>query len=65
MTEVEAIEEKLSNKHSNEGARIFSDEQFRSWAHLIQMGKHSSYNTPPTPTHLLDKPVTPYHPVKE
>lgn len=47
MTEVEAIEEKLKNKHSNEGARVFSDEQFRSWAHLIQMGKHSSYDTPP------------------
>ena len=47
MTEVKAIEEKLKDKHSNERAKVFSDEQFRSWAHLIQTGKHSSYDTPP------------------
>ena len=47
MTEVQVIEEKLKEKHNKDGAKIFSDEQIRTWAHLIQMGKHSSYDVPP------------------
>ena len=47
MTEVESIEEKLKEKHCKDGISEFSDEQLRSWAHLIQMGKHSSYEKPP------------------
>ena len=44
MTEVEMIEEELKEKHSN---GQYTDEQIRSWAHLIQMKKHSSYDSPP------------------
>ena len=29
------------------GTKVFSNEQIRTWAHLIQMGKHSSYIFPP------------------
>lgn len=44
ITEVEAIEEDLRDKHSG---GPYSEEQLRSWAHLIQMKKHSSYDVPP------------------
>ena len=43
MTEVEGIEAKLKEKHS----ASYSGEQFRAWAHLIQMEKHDSYEVPP------------------
>ena len=44
MTEVEMIEAELAEKHSGGS---FTDEQLRSWAHLIQMKKWGSYDTPP------------------
>ncbi len=44
MTEVEEVEEKLREKHPD---GPYSEEQLRSWAHLIQMKKHSSYDVPP------------------
>lgn len=44
MTEVEEIEESLREKHAD---GLYSEEQLRSWAHLIQMKKHSSYDVPP------------------
>ncbi len=44
MTEVEMIEEELKGKHTDDQ---YTDEQTRSWAHLIQMKKHSSYDCPP------------------
>ena len=44
MIEVEEIEEDLEERHGGEG---YSGEQLRSWAHLIQLKKHSSYETPP------------------
>lgn len=44
MTAVEMIEEELKEKHSD---GKYTDEQIRSWAHLIQMKKHSSYECPP------------------
>lgn len=44
MTEVEMIEEELKGKHTDDQ---YTDEQIRSWAHLIQMKKHSSYDCPP------------------
>ena len=43
MAEVATIEDKLQEKHSGK----FTDQQLRSWAHLIQMKKHSSYDEPP------------------
>ena len=43
MAEVTAIEDKLQEKHSG----MYTDQQLRSWAHLIQMKKHSSYDEPP------------------
>ena len=45
--EVQVIEDKLKEVHNKDRAKVFSDEQLRTWAHLIQMGKHSSYDTPP------------------
>ena len=47
MTEVQEIEEKIKELHNKGGTKVFSDEQIRTWAHLIQMGKHSSYDFPP------------------
>ena len=44
MTEVESIEEDLKKKHSD---GPYSEEQLCSWAHLIQMKKHTSYDVPP------------------
>ena len=40
MTEVEAIEAELREKHAD---GIYSEHQLQSWAHWIQMKKHSSY----------------------
>ena len=53
MVEVSSIEEKLKEKHSGR----YTDEQLRSWAHLIQMCKHNSYEEPP------DKPF--FHPSRK
>ena len=44
MTEVEAIEADLREKHAD---GPYTEPQLRSWAHLIQMKKHNSYDTPP------------------
>ena len=44
MTEVEAIETELRELHAD---GMYSEHQLRSWAHLIQMKKHSSYDNPP------------------
>ena len=44
MIQVEEIESDLRDKHLGEG---YSEEQLRSWAHLIQLKKHSSYDVPP------------------
>ena len=43
MIEVESVEEELMKDHKD----VYSCEQIRAWAHLIQMGKHESYTTPP------------------
>ena len=43
MAEVAIIEDELQEKHSGK----YTDQQLRSWAHLIQMKKHSSYDEPP------------------
>ena len=43
MTQVESIENELRKKHDS----VYSQEQIRAWAHLIQMGKHDSYDTAP------------------
>jgi hypothetical protein len=44
ITEVEEIEQTLEKKHSDSP---YSAEQLRSWAHLIQMKRHDSYDSPP------------------
>ena len=43
MAEVATIEDKLQERHSG----MYNDQQLRSWAHLIQMKKRSSYDDPP------------------
>ena len=43
MAEVETIEEKLRGKHKD----VYTEEQLRCWAHLIQMKKHTSYDEAP------------------
>ena len=43
MAEVEMIEEKLRKKHKD----VYTEEQLRCWAHLIQMKKHTSYDEAP------------------
>jgi len=39
MAEVEKIEKKLQDKHEG----VYTEEQLRCWAHLIEMKKHASY----------------------
>ena len=43
IQQVEDIVAKLKEKHGNS----FKVEQLKAWAHLIQIGKHSSHDTPP------------------
>ncbi|XP_065885801.1 uncharacterized protein [Dysidea avara] len=43
MAEVETIEDKLREKHGG----VYTEEQLRCWAHLIQMKKHTSYDVAP------------------
>lgn len=43
MVEVESIEDELLENHDGK----YSREQIRAWAHLIQMGKHESYECAP------------------
>ena len=43
MAKVDEIYHKLEGIHENK----FSPEQLTAWAHLIEMGRHHSYNVPP------------------
>ena len=43
IQQVEDIVEKLREKHGKK----FSVEKVNAWAHMINMGKHSSYDAPP------------------
>ena len=43
MNELEDIVDQLSEKHGED----FTPEQVRTWAHMIQMKKHISYENPP------------------
>jgi len=43
VDEVEAVVVKLKEKHSGK----YPEEKIRMWGHLIQMGKHASYDDPP------------------
>ncbi len=45
LSEVEVIVEELEERHRS--SSLYSDEQLRIWAHLLQMKKHSSYEGPP------------------
>lgn len=45
MSEVELIFEKLDEMHDGTGQ--YTKEQLRSWAHMLQMRKHDSYEVPP------------------
>ena len=42
MEEADEILEKRKQKHTG----TFSEEKMRTWAHLIQMKKHASYDNP-------------------
>ena len=42
LDKVQEIYETLRSKHEN-----YNQERLRMWAHLIQMGKHESYDVPP------------------
>ena len=43
LDEVETIVTKLKDKNSGK----YPEEKLRMWGHLIQMGKHASYDEPP------------------
>ena len=43
IEEVETILKTLQNKH----AALFRVEQYNAWAHMINTGKHTSYDSPP------------------
>ena len=43
MSEVEVIMDKLKEIHED----VYSPEQVRAWAHMIQMNRHQSYDIPP------------------
>ena len=43
LSEVDKIVATLTEKHSKK----YTVEQIRAWAHMIQMGKHESYDEPP------------------
>ena len=43
QNKVEAVVVKLKEKHSGK----YPEEKIRMWGHLIQMGKHASYDDPP------------------
>ena len=51
LSEVQEIIEDLEEYHCDDN--VFTMEQFRVWAHMIHMKKHSSYVDPP------DKPFFP------
>lgn len=44
MSQVEEIIDKLEGIH---GTDLYTPEQLRAWAHMLQMRKHSSYDSPP------------------
>ena len=43
MAEVDSIVEELEKKHTGK----YSPEQIRAWAHMLQLKKHGSYESPP------------------
>ena len=57
MSEVECIIDDLEKRHES---GKYSAEQIRVWAHMIQMGKHDSYDNPPSKRFFKSsKPVAP------
>lgn len=53
MSEVEKIVVSLTEKHSKD----YTVEQIRAWAHMVQMGKHLSYDEPPEKPFFKKKKV--------
>ena len=51
MALVDDIYEELQAKHKSK----YSPEQLRTWAHLLQMGKHGSYEEPPDKPFFREK----------
>ena len=51
MAEVDRLQDELREKHAGK----FSEEQLRSWAHLLQMKKHDSLEKPPDKPFWLTK----------
>ena len=45
MNKVEGIIQDLENRHGE--SKVYSVEQIRVWAHMIQMKQHTSYDDPP------------------
>lgn len=45
MSQVQVIVEELQERHGS--SKKYSPEQVRAWAHMIQLRKHDSYETPP------------------
>ena len=45
MTQVQVIVDELEEHHGT--SKKYSPEQFRAWAHMLQLKKHDSYDMPP------------------
>ena len=45
MTEIDSIVEDFKTLHDE--SRKYSPEQITLWDHMLEMGKHDSYNSPP------------------
>ena len=53
MDEVDTVYQKLAEMHSGK----FDADRLRMWAHLINMGKHSSFETPPDYPFFFEKRI--------
>ena len=51
-TEIQLVAEELKERH---GKFSFTNEQFTAWAHMLQIKKHDSYDTPPKKAFLKEK----------
>ena len=51
MDELDVIYHSLEEKHEE----VYSPEQLRAWAHLLQINKHDSYDKPPNKPFFRNK----------
>ena len=54
FSEIQVIVDELEKKHSDS----YTPEQLRAWAHMIDLKKHLSYDTPPLEMPFFKKPST-------